>query len=463
MIFDKFEQLSIPVNEIYSNLNYRNIEARNKINEIIAKKKLIHEFDEDIDDLILYAINYYDNLNSFVIFGMNKSESYKYYTEKFSMDYSIYGIKHIHISARMIAKIMYQLLFPRMIIKTKYDLMQFMNEYFPFLFKYDKEFIDITILVVCKKDLKKKYPNNDIIDEKFIVYIPNTKESIWITASIFFSKSTLSFIELQNFDYFLTRDLEPSKKMFLKYRSWLNNNVPFNTQMSFMLFSSIVLYLIGNRAMNDLDLYIHTIPDDIIELTNQFKNEPIFNYIEYKIKNTDNWPDYWNTWLDKWATKCGAKYFEEILGNPKYHFYFLGVKIISLECDIVRRIERCRPRAIADLIALRKRYPLSISIPSIKDKVIKYIPIKDKTDEEIKQLISKGGILNEQNKEITIEERNDVNKCIQTVIYALNTRYKMTFTEADIKRELNMDNEIRMSALGDSVKKIKISLIKKKC
>jgi hypothetical protein len=61
------------------------------------------------------------------------------------------------------------------------------------------------------------------------------------------------------------------------------------------------------------------------------------------------------------------------------------------------------------------------------------------------------------------EERNDVNKCIQTVIYALNTRYKMTFTEADIKRELNMDNEIRMSALGDSVKKIKISLIKKKC
>lgn len=460
MIFHKFEELGIPINEIYTNLDYRNIETRNKINNILTKKKLIHEFDEDIDDFILYAINYYDNLNNFVIFGLDKNNAYKYYNEKFKDDYSLYGIKHIHIHSRNIIKIIYQLLFPRMIIKTKYDLITCLEEQYPYLYNYDKEFIDISILVVCKKDLKKKYPSNDIIEDNLMVYIPNTKESIWITASIFFSQTSIRFLELQNFEYFLTKEMEPSKKMFLKYRSWLNDNVPFNKQSQFMLYSSVVLYLIGNRSMNDLDLYIHTIPKDIIELTDELKDDPMYKFIEYKIKNTDNWPNYWNTWLDEWATMCGAKYFEEILGNPRYHFYYLGIKIISLDCDIVRRIQRNRPRAIADLIALRKRYPLSISIPSIKNKVIKYIPIKDKTEEEIKELIDRGGILNEKNQEIAIQERNDINKTIQTIIYALNTRYKMTFTEAEIKHELGMDNEIRISGLSDSMKKIRI--LKKK-
>ncbi len=456
MIFDKFEQLKHPINNIYDNLNYRNINTRNKINDIISKKKLIHEFDDDIDDFILYAINYYDNLNNFVIFGLDKSTSYKYYTDNFKDDYSLYGIKHIRISSRLILKIMYQLLFTRFNFKTKYELEQYLTEEYPFLHNFDKEFIDITILVVCKKNLKKKYPLNDIITDNYIIYIPNTKDAIWNCATIFFSNKTLQFLELQNFDYFLSKDFDASKNMFIKYKEWLISNVPYNIQMQFMLFSSVVLYLIGNRAMNDLDLYIHTIPDEIIERTNQLKDNTEYNFIEYKIKNTSNWPDYWDSWLDKWANKCGAKYFEEILGNPRYHFYYLGVKIISLDCDIVRRTERGRPRAIADLIALRKRYPLPIHIPSINDKVIKYISIKDKTPDEIDQLIKEGGTLNNKNNEIEITVDNDINKCIQTIIYALNTRYKMTFTPNDIKRELNMLNDIKISILSDSVKKIRI-------
>ena len=460
MIIDKFEQLKIPIKEIYSKLDYRNIESRNKINEIIAKKKLIHNFDEDIDDFILYSINYYDNLNNFILFGLNKNESYKYFSNVFNNDYSLYGIKHIHIKSTMIIKIMYQLLFPRMIIKTKHELIEYLNNTYPFLANYDKEYIDITILVVRKKDNNKKYLSSDIIHDNHIVYIPNTKESIWISASLFFSNESLKFIELQNFDYFLTKDMDKSKKMFLKYRSWLNSNILYKDQMQFMLFSSIVLYLIGNRSMNDLDLYIHTLPPEIIELTDELK-DPIFNYIEYKIKNTENWPDYWNSWLDTWANKCGAKYFEEILANPRYHFYFLGVKIISLECDIIRRIERARPRAIADLIALRKRYPISISIPSLKENITKFIPIKDKTQEEINKLIHEGGILNEENKEISIEIKHDIPKTIQTIIYALRERYRMTFTETEILRELNMDNEIKISHLSDSFRRIKIAIKKK--
>ena len=184
--------------------------------------------------------------------------------------------------------------------------------------------------------------------------------------------------------------------------------------------------------------------------------------MEFKVKNTSNWPNYWNTWLDSWAQKSGAKYFEEILGNSRFHFYFLGMKVISLDCDIVRRIERNRPRAVADLIALKKRYQYKVSIPSIPEKSLKYISIDDKSEETIKKLIDEGGILNELNKEISMETIVDQSKFISTIIYALQTRYKMIFTIDEIKRELNMlgSKKIFREPLNEDFKKIKV-VIKK--
>lgn len=438
MILEKFENIVEPTIEIWKKAGYKNIEAKNKLNLITNNKKLIHNFDDDIDTFVLNAINYYDNLNLFIVFGKNKNEAYKYFIEHFSNNYTLYGIKFIKIKQILIIKIMYQLLFSRMIIKTKNELFKYLEEEYAYLHQYNKEYIDITILFVCKKDLNEKYPINDIISSNFCVYIPNTKETIWNAASIFFCGKSLDFIEKQNFDYFLTKDMEKSKKMFLKYRKWLNTNIDYKDQSSFMLFSSIVLYLLGHRSMNDVDLYIHNISDQLIEKTDQLKNNVDYNFVEYNIKNTEKWPLYWDIWLDEWAIKCGAKYFEDILCNQKYHFYFLGVKIISLECDIIRRIERNRPRAVADLIALRKRYHFKINIPPIPRKTKKYISITDKSPVEIKILIDSGGILNEKNKEILVENDSDIDKFIGTIIYALQTRYKMIFTTEEIKKELNM-------------------------
>jgi hypothetical protein len=325
-----------------------------------------------------------------------------------------------------------------MIINNKHDLYNILEADYKFLSNYSESDIIITILIVCKRDLKKKYPNDDIHSKDFFVYIPNTKDSIINTSCLFFCENSMNFLILQNFDFFLTKDNEPSKNMFLKYINWLNENISILDRSQFMLFSSIVLYLLGHRSMNDLDLYIHTVPENVILKLDELKNNELFNFLEFKVKNTSNWPNYWDTWLDIWAQKSGAKYFEEILGNPKFHFYFLGIKVISLHCDVIRRIERNRPRAIADLISLRKRYQYKVVIPPIPEKRIKYISINDKSEEDIKKLIDEGGILNSVNKEISVEVNIDQNSFINTVIYALQTQYKMVFTSDEIKRELNM-------------------------
>ena len=438
MILKKFDDIGYPVEETWKNVDYKNITMKNKINQIIRNKKLIHQFDDDIDNFILHALRYYDNLNCFVLFGMNKEESYRYYTENYSKDYSIYGIKYINLKGNMINKIMYQLFFPRMMIKTKNILMNKIEEEYKFLFRnMDKECIDITILFLCQRDIKIKYPE-DQIDEEFYIYVPKTKEELCITSSIFFSSTSLSFIDKQAFDFFLIKDMDDSKKMFLRYRKWLNANISIPEQSQFILYSSVILYLLGHRAMNDIDLYIHKIPFELQQKVSEFRTNSYYHFIDYSIKNTDKWPHYWNDWLDKWAKKCGAKYFEELLGNPKYHFYFLGVKIISLECDVVRRLERNRPRAIADLIALRKRYSYKIDIPPINPITEKYISLSDKNAEEIRELIKSGATLNEKNRELCIQTNTDVPKFINTIIYALHTRYRMTFKIEEIKDELNM-------------------------
>jgi hypothetical protein len=446
--FRKIEDLSKPINTVLSHLDFKNIEVKNRLNYIIQNKKLIHQFDNEIDNIILFSIYEYDNLNCFVIFGKNKSNSYKYYTNYYQEDYILYGIKNLKFNVNkqnnIIFKIMYQLLFPRIIMKYKTDLYDFLKENYSFLYNYinsenPENILDITILFVCKRNLAKKYPSSDIIDKDFIIFHPSTREEKWHTASIFFCSESLNFIELQNFEFFLIKELEESKKMFLKYRKWIMNNIEPLDQNSFMLFSSSILYLLGHRAMNDLDLYVHTVSPEIQEKLKEFTENKMYSFIDFKVKNTSNWLNYWDTWLDEWAQKSGAKYFEEVLGNPKFHFYFLGVKVISLNCDVTRRLIRNRPRAIADLIALRKRYSYQIAIPPVPETYLKYIDVSGKSESEVEELMkSNRAMYNEKNREITFVCETDVNKFINTIIYALQTRFRMQFTVSDIRRELKM-------------------------
>jgi hypothetical protein len=271
----------------------------------------------------------------------------------------------------------------------------------------------------------------------------------------------MKFLENQNFEYFLSKEYEPSKKLFFKYKKWLMNNINFIEQQQFMLYSSVILYLIGNRNMNDLDLYIHDVENHILEQLKDFDNKEEYN-VDYHAKNTSSWPLHWNSWLDEWALKCGAKYFEELLGNPKYYFYFLGIKIISIDCDIIRRIERKRPKAYADLIALNKRYYFNIKYEPIPNKYVKYFSLKNMTEKEKNKLLKKGGVLNEINNEIILYDDLNINKFIEVIINTLLDRYKMKFTENDIKNELNINDRAMNVKLyhDEHPNKLKISIKK---
>lgn len=458
MILTNFKDIVVPTEIIWSNLNYKNIEAKNKINFLINNKKLIHEYDNDIDTFVLNALNYYENLDCIVIFGKGKTASYDYYTNHLKDDTILYGIKSMHLKTSIIIKIMYQLLFLRVSIKTKEDLLNNLKDIEYINNLKDSTTIqsaDVTVLFLCKKTLNYRY--NEVLDNKYYIYVPESRESLSICSSIFYCESSIKFIKLQNLTNYmninnrktqkederseqLNGNMNKSYSMLHNYRQWIYNNVNYINRNQFTLYSSVILYLLGNREMNDLDLYVHTIPnedyDKLIEYTNYLNlNEKV---IDFKVKNRENWPNYWNEWLDNWASKCKARYFEQIIGNSEYHFYFLGLKIISIECDIIRRIERYRPRAYADLIALRKKNSLQINIPQIPSRLPKFESIVNLTKEEIAIKINEGGVLNDKNMEIKFMNPTNMEKFIGTILYALKERYGILLTVEDIYRELNM-------------------------
>lgn len=446
MILTNFKDIVLPTEIIWNNLNYRNLEAKNKINFLIQNKKLIHEHDNDIDVFILNAINYYENLGCIVIFGKGKTESFNYYTTHLKENTILYGIKHMHLKTSLVIKIMYQLLFNRIRITKKEDLLDYIKENIEYIHRLKElniQSIDVTVLFLCKKTLSYKY--HDVFDTQYYIYVPSCKESLSICSSIFYCESSIKFMKVQNLSNYISSiervEIEQEKRnksfeMFSNYRRWIYDNIDYINCQQFMLYSSVILYLLGNREMNDLDLYVHTIPDEDYSKLMEYKNNN--NFVDFRVKNRENWPPYWDTWLDQWAVKCKAKYFEEIIGNSNYHFYFLGVKIVSLDCDIVRRIERYRPRAYADLISLRKKYSYPINIPPIPRQLSKFESISDLTKEEMEEKIGKGAILNEKNNEIKIMYDTNFDKFIGTIIYTLKERYGIILTTEDIYRELNM-------------------------
>ena len=443
MILRSTEELVVPTLKKWDILKFHNNETKSRMNIEIANKKLIHKFNYAIDEMMLNALISYENLNSFVIFGKDKVNAFNLYNELFKDNYILYGIKTIELNKQDVIKMLYQFIFPRMIIKSKNDLIDYIATKYPYInrFNNNNELMNISTLILCKRSINDSYPSKDISKSEYSIYIPKTGEEKNICSTIIFCQTTIDFIKLQNFDYFLTKENEKSKKMFLKYKNWLYNNVPLEKQCSFMLFSSIVLYLIGNREINDLDLYIDYVDKEIAEKVKQFDEDETYKYIEYSMKgNESKWPLHWNNWLDEWARRSGAKYFEEVVSCQRFHFYFLGVKIISLNCDIQRRIIRNRPRATADLIALRKRYviPKFPKIPIPESFKYEFQSVVDKTDDEIRELIRNGGEYIQENKEVKITLKNDIDKFINTVIWALKERYKMIFTIDEVRHELNM-------------------------
>jgi hypothetical protein len=203
-----------------------------------------------------------------------------------------------------------------------------------------------------------------------------------------------------------------------------------------MLFSSIVLYILGFRPMNDLDMIVYKDYGDF----DKSERDAIdrlsdFPFIDNSVKGTSSWKHNWNSWLMKWSNLAGASSFDGIMYNNAKeqcnHFYYFGIKIIGVNVDIVRRIERNRPNSIADLIMMNHRIP-HIKIPRVPVSYNKYIPLNGLTAEDAVKHKEDGYVINSDTLddgkpvELVCICKTDKLRFKKTIINSLKHRYKYT-------------------------------------
>jgi len=381
-ILQNKEALFQPIKDYWEYVGCKNIHLFDEINKILNDNKLINHYNSHIDNACYHSINYYDNINLMLFINLSKSKSYNYYVQYLKDTHKIYGIKTMNISFQLLPKILYQIKYQH--IDNYYDLMKNINEDYPFVEKYNKEYIEINILFLINRQSNVYIPvhsldlNND--DLQYISIYNRDNYQKKVISSIFYNENSIKFLELQNLQKILSKDFQSNlvefhkiKEEFLKY--------DYFTQENIMICSSTILMLLGMRKNNDIDVYIDNVknPDKLIHHFKSMSN------LDFQVKNTEHWPIYWDKWLDEWAQKSGAKYFEEIVGFHEYHFHYCGIKFISIDVDIQRRITRRRPASCADIFMLNKIHNMNITMPTIPEKKNKLQSVEKLSEKEKKK------------------------------------------------------------------------------
>jgi hypothetical protein len=285
----------------------------------------------------------------------------------------------------------------------------------------------ITIFLV-----EPKYTESD---EK-LEYLEYTKPTIHVsknnfdtyqTGCLYFCENSLKHLGYQNLNHFLGPWMRRSRLMFLTIRNVIFNTFTCDNYQHLMLFSSVVLYILGQRAMNDLDMMIYQDFKDF----NKANQEAIttlskYPFVDYSAKGTNKWKHYWDTWLTEWANHSGVKNFNDVLYDADNHFYYFGVKVISIQLDISRRILRNRPASIADLYMLKENLPstVEIKIPKMKKKYKEYVSIDNLSEDEISKLVEDG--YKKKKGELVKKVETDMEHFLETVLSYLVHRYKNT-------------------------------------
>jgi len=161
----------------------------------------------------------------------------------------------------------------------------------------------------------------------------------------------------------------PPESSFPKLNRVLNSLSP-KDRYSTLIFSGSIMEILGTTVAADADVLawnpknssaLNKLLEDDIEVT-------LWNGTEYLPGGSD----YKDEWFNKRYPKLyGAESMEETIFDPRFHFYWKGMKFISLEAVIARLISRARPSGYTDLFILNKiGVPIKFPIPVPKTSIM---------------------------------------------------------------------------------------------
>jgi endonuclease/exonuclease/phosphatase family metal-dependent hydrolase len=276
-----------------------------------------------------------------------------------------------------------------------------------------------------KTELRKLFTDNEKL-LPFYLHISDTNNEVYEYSNIFFNKNTMKFYKTQR--SWNVSNFEKSINLVNKYKEFIYN-YSINELEKSLVFSSGILFSYGIRELNDIDVLLlksdSINPSDIDEINKKNKDLMDISY-----EGSEEFNEIWIKELNDRAKLFGASDYQELILNPDYYYYYMGLKFLKLQFDIMIRFRRSRPAQITDLLIMRQMYNLKYQIK---------IPEKTK-------------VFNEELK-IDVETPVNKNKFLDTVRYYLETRYFIRLNVDQVEKWIN--NNIKGGKYIKNIKNIK--------
>jgi endonuclease/exonuclease/phosphatase family metal-dependent hydrolase len=333
--------------------------------------------------------------------------------------------KEIKVNFYMMYNIIYQLYAHEKRLKSNYQIIYKLNK-LGFIDIHSE--YDILIIVYTHKnnkvplkgnsspfkiELRQLFTLNTEEDSLYdFLHANNDDNEAYEYANIFFNENSLRFLQKQQSWKIL--DMKHSINLFNRLKKFYHN-YSLNEVENSIIFSSGILFSYGLREINDLDVILLKSNNVDEEEIKKINNDKIYD-LDISYEKSPEFNKDWIGELNIRAEMCGAKDYRELILNPKFHYYFMGMKFLRLKCDILTRFKRGRPAQITDLLIIRQSLNLKYQLS---------IPTETKVYDEIKKT--------------DIIKKVDENEFLKTIKFYLNKRYFINISTENIKKWIYTD------------------------
>jgi endonuclease/exonuclease/phosphatase family metal-dependent hydrolase len=421
-------------------------ENNNIFSEIIKK--------QEINDIVMqYYIKSKEDISIIVVYpsALKNKRLITQMTDELKTKGTIHYTKDIDLTYYMAYNLIFQLYASEKRMKRNSDIMYKINR---LGFINDGNINNIKVIVYTLKDktkpingqsaeykmfLRNIFVEHDIKTTPYMpeedmyprgydyLHVSDDNNQAYEYAGIFLSENSLNFLKKQKSWRML--EMHKTRNLINKIKDFFYNYSQ-NELEKLLIFSSGVLFSYGIREANDIDCLLlenNTIdPKTIEQLNSESKDTMDISY-----KGTTQFNENWEKTLNDRAIEYGAKNYHDLVTNPRFYYYFMGLKIIRLKCDLMLRFKRGRPAQFTDLLVIRQMFNFGYKLK---------VPETTKKWDEV-------------NKKDIIESV-DKSRYLETVKTYLRSRYYINLTTDQIDKWIEMsyneiDNKDKMEYFSD--------------
>jgi len=188
---------------------------------------------------------------------------------------------------------------------------------------------------------------------------------LYSASGVLLGLDSLRLMEIQRRDRILgfLRSADPNVRRVMKnldsFSRWCVRQ-PWAERDKVLVFSGSVFTAMGLTWTTDIDVLVVHLENFPFRGGKQQGRRKDFDVTVLRrdgtwLKNDSSVLRYQSDWLTtEWPALAGARDLFEVLENPRHHFFFMGIKLVSIDLTIQRHLRRSFPMVLTDAIMMKQ-------------------------------------------------------------------------------------------------------------